>query len=75
MPRVMCIWFPNWPIQRLRSERPELRRRELVLFAAQSQRPTVIQCTPGAERQRRAGGSSAIRGQGAFAEGRLPPCR
>ena len=39
---------PNWPIQRLRSERPELRRRELVLYNAHSQRPTVIQCTSGA---------------------------
>lgn len=25
MPRVICVWFPNWPIQRLRNERPELR--------------------------------------------------
>ena len=35
MPRVMCVWFPNWPIQRLRTERRELRRSELVLFARQ----------------------------------------
>ena len=50
MPRVMCVWFPRWPIQRLRSERPELRRSELVLFAGQAQRPIVTECTPKAER-------------------------
>ena len=26
MPRVLCVWFPRWPIQRLRHARPELRR-------------------------------------------------
>ncbi len=46
----MCVWFPKWPIQRLRSERPELRRSEPVLFAGQAQRPFVIQCTARAER-------------------------
>jgi protein ImuB len=51
MPRVMCVWFPKWPIQRLRNERPELRRSELVLFAAQAQRPLVTLCTSRAERQ------------------------
>ncbi len=50
MPRVMCVWFPKWPIQRLRHERPELRRSELVLFAAQTPRPFVTQCTSRAER-------------------------
>ena len=49
MPRVMCIWFPKWPIQRLRSERPELDRSELVLFAGEVQRPIVTECTPKAE--------------------------
>ena len=50
MPRVMCVWFPRWPIQRLRSERPELRRSELVLFAGGAQRPIITECTPKAER-------------------------
>ena len=39
-----------WPIQRLRSERPELRRSELVLFAGQNQRLLVTACGPKAER-------------------------
>ena len=50
MPRVMCVWFPQWPIQRLRHARPELNRSELVLFAGLHQRPAVIVCTAKAER-------------------------
>ena len=46
----MCIWFPNWPIQRLRHARPELSRTELVLFAGLHQRPVVIACTEKAQR-------------------------
>jgi protein ImuB len=50
MPRVLCVWFPRWPIQRLQSARPELERLELVLFAGQSQRPAITACSPKAER-------------------------
>ena len=50
MPRVLCVWFPRWPIQRLRNEQPELRRSELVLFAGHNQRPCVTVCGPKAER-------------------------
>ena len=50
MPRVLCVWFPKWPIQRLRSARPELKRSELVLFAGQNQRPSITVCSPKAER-------------------------
>jgi protein ImuB len=32
MRRVLCVWFPDWPIQRLRAARPELRERPIVLF-------------------------------------------
>ena len=50
MPRVLCVWFPKWPIQRLRSARPELDRSEVVLFAGQNQRPLITVCSPKAER-------------------------
>jgi protein ImuB len=50
MPRVLCVWFPNWPIQRLRNAQPELRRSELVLFAGHNQRLCVTACSPRAER-------------------------
>ena len=51
MPRVLCVWFPRWPIQRLRGERPDLRRSDLVLFARQSQRLLVTVCGRTAERR------------------------
>jgi protein ImuB len=50
MPRVLCVWFPKWPIQRLRIARPELSRSELVLFAGQQQRPVITVCSARAER-------------------------
>lgn len=31
MKRVMCVWLPRWPIQRLLQTRPDLKRRPLVL--------------------------------------------
>src|SRR5215218_1647671 len=30
--RALCLWLPRWPIERLRSVRPELKRKELVLY-------------------------------------------
>jgi protein ImuB len=50
MPRVLCVWFPKWPIQRLRSARPELSRSEIVLFAGHNQRPSISVCSSRAER-------------------------
>jgi protein ImuB len=45
MPRVVCLWFPNWPIQRVQRERPELENRSLVLFAERRKRLAVIACS------------------------------
>ena len=50
MPRVLCVWFPKWPIQRLRIARPELSRSEVVLFAGQNQRPFISVHSAKAER-------------------------
>jgi protein ImuB len=50
MPRVLCVWFPRWPLQRLRSARPELERTELALFAGQGQRPLITVCSLKAQR-------------------------
>ena len=49
MPRVLCVWFPRWPIQRVRSAKPELDRSELVLFSSQNQRPAITVCSEKAE--------------------------
>jgi protein ImuB len=50
MPRVLCVWFPKWPIQRVKNARPELDRSELVLFSSQNQRPAITVCTMKAQR-------------------------
>ncbi len=43
MARMVCVWFPNWPLQRLRHERPELRGRPVVLFSNAGNRgPRVV---------------------------------
>ena len=30
--RVLCVWIPDWPVQRVRLARPELKRREFLLY-------------------------------------------
>ena len=43
MARMVCVWFPNWPLQCLRHERPDLRNRPVVLFACDGNRgPRVV---------------------------------
>jgi protein ImuB len=32
MKRVMCIWLPGWPLQRLSLERPALRKQVVLIF-------------------------------------------
>src|SRR3954453_15136384 len=34
MSRILCLWFPNWAIQRAIRGRPELKERPLTLVAA-----------------------------------------
>jgi protein ImuB len=51
MPRVLCVHFPRWPLQRLRIARPELSHFELVLFAGRNQRPAITVCSPKVQRQ------------------------
>ena len=33
--RALCLWLLQWPLQRLRLARPELKRRELILYSPQ----------------------------------------
>jgi protein ImuB len=51
MKRILCLWLPNWTIQRLVSEQPELRGRPIVLHAPDRGKPTVAACSPGAARR------------------------
>ena len=41
-PRTLSLWFPNWPIQRLVVQQPELRRKRIVLFRRDSRRGQVV---------------------------------
>ena len=33
--RILCLWLPNWPLQRVRRERPALKRCQLSLYQSQ----------------------------------------
>jgi protein ImuB len=44
MTRILCLWLPNWPIQRLVHSRPELRARAVVLEAAGPRGSRVAAC-------------------------------
>jgi protein ImuB len=40
--RIACLWFPNWPIQRLVVARPELRCQQVVLFRQDPRRGRLV---------------------------------
>ena len=47
---IACLWFPNWPVQRLRSARPDLDaalRRDGVLAIFDAERTIVAASVPG----------------------------
>ena len=45
--RYLCVWFPNWPIQRLVVAQPELRQQPVVLFYRDPRRGQLVSaCSP-----------------------------
>ncbi|MEX1097300.1 MAG: DUF6504 family protein [Planctomycetales bacterium] len=42
MKRVLCAWFPDWPLQRLIVARPELRERPIVIHAEAGRRGACV---------------------------------
>ncbi|HMO14018.1 MAG TPA: DNA polymerase Y family protein [Pirellulaceae bacterium] len=40
--RVLCVWFPDWPIQRIVVAQPELRRQYVILFWHHPQRGQLV---------------------------------
>jgi protein ImuB len=48
MPRILCLWFPNWPIQRIVQCRPELKGRPLVLVTEGPRGGQVAACSSAA---------------------------
>ena len=51
MKRVLCIWLPNWPVQRLVAARPELKCRPVVLHARDPRRGHLVAYSSTAARQ------------------------
>ena len=49
MKRVLAIWLPNWPVQRLVRARPELAGRALVLHGPSRRGQCVTACSAAAE--------------------------
>lgn len=50
-PRILCVWLPNWPIQRLVVQRPELRRQQVLLFRRDSRRGNLVNAASPLARQ------------------------
>jgi protein ImuB len=51
MKRILCMYFPQWPIQRRMQARPELRDKVVVITTpTASRRPEVLQCSVAAMR-------------------------
>lgn len=42
MKRVLCVWFPDFPMQRLHCQQPELRAKACVLFRESGNRASVV---------------------------------
>ena len=40
--RILCLWLPEWPIQRLIVAEPELRQQRVVLFRADSRKGKLV---------------------------------
>ena len=34
--RILCVWLPEWPLQRLAAARPELRAGPVLLYEVQA---------------------------------------
>ena len=51
--RTLCIWLPNWPVQRILVEQPELKSHCVVLHARDPRRgPSVVAANRNARRHR-----------------------
>ena len=40
--RILCLWLPEWPIQRLIVAEPELRQQRVVLFRTDSRKGKLV---------------------------------
>ena len=49
--RILCVWFPNWPIQRLVVQCSELRRQQVILTRRDSRRGQLVSAASPLARQ------------------------
>jgi protein ImuB len=52
MNRVLCVWFPNFPLQRFLREQPEHRARPCILYQAGQRGAQVVACSREATAER-----------------------
>ena len=49
MKRTLCLRFPNWPIERIVLQRPELRDKPVVLYETRRGGRCVVACSAAAQ--------------------------
>lgn len=70
-PRTLCLWLPDWPVQRSRRERPELVGKPLALCVGDARTERVAACSVEARRLGVAVGMKTPDAQGLAGPGRL----
>jgi protein ImuB len=69
--RTLCLWLPDWPVQRSRRERPELVGKPLALCVGDARTERVAACSVEARRLGVAVGMKTPDAQGLAGPGRL----
>ncbi len=49
-PRMLCVWFPDWPIQRLRRQDPRLIGKPIALSLGDGRTERIVACSAEARR-------------------------
>ena len=73
MKRVLCVWLPDFPIQRLHAERPETKSAAVVLYAESGNRAQVVIASSEARRHGIRAGMSLAEAQALHDEATFLP--
>ena len=49
MKRILCLWFPHWPVQRIVAAQPELKGKPVVVAERRGRTEWVSACSPEAQ--------------------------
>ena len=75
MSRILALWLPNWPVQRLVRDQPELTGRAIVLYEQDARHGQRVKaCSAAAEQQAVRPGMPLAEAQTLLAEGKRVPC-